>query len=310
MTTRRRVLQSVAAASLPGLGSAARAAPRPPLAATDAANTSASTSATTAATAATTSAEISAETSAATPAETAATATAAPALYELRRYTCKPGQRDVLLRLFETHFQDAYEATGTRVLASFRDLDDADRWVWLRAFTGPVERGTALRAFYGSAAWTTHRAACNATLRDIAPALLLRAAEAARMPLPATAPGAGAMLPGSRFLLEIHPLVDAAALTFMQVFERDARPLFAAWGATSAALWLTDAGTNHFPRQPVRPGTCCVTLTRFADAAALRSFEAARSSSATWRERVAPALAALRTAPLEAHRLQPAARSA
>jgi hypothetical protein len=241
---------------------------------------------------------------------TAATSTSAPALYELRRYTCKPGQRDVLLRLFETHFQDAYEATGTRVLASFRDLDDADRWVWLRAFTGPVERGTALRAFYGSAAWTTHGAACNATLRDIAPALLLRAAVAARMPLPATAPGAGAKAPGSRFLLEIHPLADDAAQPFMQVYERDARPLFAAWGATSAALWLTDAGTNHFLRQPVRPGTFCVTLTRFADAAALRSFEAARSTSAAWRERVAPALAALRTAPLEAHRLQPAARSA
>lgn len=280
MTTRRRVLQSVAAASLPHVGSAAFAAPGSTPSVPDAATTS------------------------------APAAAVAPTLFELRRYTCEPGQRDTLLELFESYFQDAYEATGTRVLASFRDLDDADCWVWLRAFAGPAERGAALRAFYGSVAWATHAAACNATLRDIVPALLLRAPAAARVHLPPSAPAKGATVPDSRFLLEIHPVALGGAPRFMQMFEQDAAPLFAAWGAIPVAVWLTDGSTNHFPRQPVRSGTCCVTLTRCADAAALRVFEAARISSAAWRDRVAPALAALRIAPLEVHRLQPAARSA
>src|SRR5262245_5112253 len=98
----------------------------------------------------------------------------APKLFELRSYLCEPGRRDELVAMFEDVFLDAYQAGGARVVASFRDLGEADRWVWIRAFRGAGERGPALKAFYGSAAWKARADACNATIRDISPALLLR----------------------------------------------------------------------------------------------------------------------------------------
>jgi len=53
---------------------------------------------------------------------------------ELRQYTLHRGQRDVLVDLFDREFVETQEAFGIRVLAQFRDLDDPDRFVWVRAF--------------------------------------------------------------------------------------------------------------------------------------------------------------------------------
>src|SRR5688500_10172787 len=56
------------------------------------------------------------------------------AIVELRDYTLRPGQRDVLIGLFEQNFIEGQEAVGMRVIDHFRDLDDPDRFVWLRGF--------------------------------------------------------------------------------------------------------------------------------------------------------------------------------
>lgn len=59
---------------------------------------------------------------------------------ELRQYTLHPGQRDVLIPLFDTHFVETQEAVGMHVVGQFRDEDRPDRFVWLRGFRELVWR--------------------------------------------------------------------------------------------------------------------------------------------------------------------------
>lgn len=44
-------------------------------------------------------------------------------IVELRQYLLWPGQRDVLIELFDREFVESQEATGMAVVGQFRDLD-------------------------------------------------------------------------------------------------------------------------------------------------------------------------------------------
>src|SRR5262252_8511800 len=85
---------------------------------------------------------------------------------ELRQYALKPGQREVLINLFERHFVESQEATGMTVVGQFRDRRHDDRFVWLRGFTNMESRQQALEAFYGGPVWAAHRDVANGTMLD------------------------------------------------------------------------------------------------------------------------------------------------
>ncbi|MBW8303388.1 MAG: NIPSNAP family protein, partial [Brevundimonas sp.] len=55
-------------------------------------------------------------------------------IVELRQYTLHPGQRDVLIDLFEREFVEGQESVGMTLIGQFRDLDNPGRFVWLRGF--------------------------------------------------------------------------------------------------------------------------------------------------------------------------------
>src|SRR5260221_2649229 len=74
-------------------------------------------------------------------------------IVELRQYTLHPGQRDVLIELFERIFIEPQEAVGITVIGQFRDLEDPNRFVWLRGFADMGKRLAALQAFYGGPGW-------------------------------------------------------------------------------------------------------------------------------------------------------------
>ncbi|AUG79714.1 nipsnap superfamily protein [Kitasatospora sp. MMS16-BH015] len=93
---------------------------------------------------------------------------------ELRRYTLRPGQRDTLIELFEREFVAGQEAVGIRVGGRFREVDDPDRFVWLRAFPDMEARRRALEAFYYGPVWREHREVANGTMLDSDDVLLLR----------------------------------------------------------------------------------------------------------------------------------------
>src|SRR2546430_11933281 len=108
---------------------------------------------------------------------------------ELRQYTLPPGQRDVLIDLFDREFVESQEADGMAIVGQFRDLDDPDRFTWIRGFASMPSRARALASFYGGPAWKAHSAAANAPMIDSDNLLLLRpVAPRAGLPPPAAPP--------------------------------------------------------------------------------------------------------------------------
>src|SRR5438034_1313450 len=97
---------------------------------------------------------------------------------ELRQYTLHPGKRDVLIDLFDREFVESQEELGIKIIGQFRDLNDPNRFVWLRGFRDMPSRAEALKAFYGGPVWKAHREAANATMIDSDNVLLLRPARA------------------------------------------------------------------------------------------------------------------------------------
>ena len=75
------------------------------------------------------------------------------AVVELRQYTLHPGRRDELIELFEREFIEPQEACGIRVLGQFRDLDDPDRFVWMRGFRDMAARAGALPRSTAGPVW-------------------------------------------------------------------------------------------------------------------------------------------------------------
>jgi quinol monooxygenase YgiN len=171
---------------------------------------------------------------------------------ELRQYTLRPGGRDVLIELFERELTGPQEAAGMRLYGQFRDLDDPDRFVWLRGFPDMAARAGALAEFYGGPVWRAHREAANATMLDSDDVLLLRPA----------APDTGFDLPATRSAEEhaslvtvtVYHLPPGAGDEFADLFVREVAPLLADTGAPPLACLRTEDSENNFPALPVRAG--------------------------------------------------------
>ena len=86
---------------------------------------------------------------------------------ELRQYTLHPGRRDGFVERFEREFVHTQEEAGIHVVGTFVDLDDPDRFVWLRSFASYDDRARALTAFYvDGLVWARLRDETNADLID------------------------------------------------------------------------------------------------------------------------------------------------
>jgi NIPSNAP len=171
---------------------------------------------------------------------------------ELRQYTLRPGQREVLVELFDREFVESQEAVGIDLIGQFRDLDRPDRFVWLRGFPDMERRRRALEAFYGGPVWKAHSAAANATMVDVDDVLLLRPATAASGfgPEPPR-PAPGARLPASMMVATICSLEGPADVA---VVDRELLPALATTGSPALATFVEEPSENTFPALPVRTG--------------------------------------------------------
>src|SRR6266704_3207673 len=97
-------------------------------------------------------------------------------IVELRQYTLHPGKRHVLIDLFDREFIEPQEALGMKIIGQFRDVDNRNRFVWLRGFRNMASRAQALQNFYSGPVWKAHREAANVTMVDSDNVLLLRPA--------------------------------------------------------------------------------------------------------------------------------------
>ena len=229
---------------------------------------------------------------------------------ELRQYTLHPGRRDALIDLFDREFVETQEAVGMTVMGQFRDLDDADRFVWLRGFRDMAARQAGLAAFYGGPVWQAHREAANATMVDSDNVLLLRPAwPGAGLAMPGrtrAAPGATAVPPG---LLDasIFHLHEPAGSDVLALCREVLPPLRVRAGARDCGWYVTDPAPNNFPRLPVREGEpVLVGLAMFDGPAAFDALV----RSGVWAREAQPQLAPWLARPTESHRLVPTARSA
>ncbi len=232
---------------------------------------------------------------------------------ELRQYTLRPGQRDVLIDLFDREFVETQEAAGMAIVGQFRDLDDPERFVWIRGFDSMPARARALASFYGGPAWKAHSARANATMIDSGNVLLLRPVTArSGFPAPAAArlPIGHAPAVPSRILVTIYCRDQPFDQAFADFFDRQARPVLIGTGAVPLACLQTEHAENTFPALPVRTGeNVFVWLARFPGTEHLRGHLRQIEHSGTWRDRVLPALSAMITGTPQQLRLAPTARS-
>jgi NIPSNAP len=163
---------------------------------------------------------------------------------ELRQYTLRPGRRDELIELFDRELVEPQDAVGAQVLGQFRDLDDDDRFVWLRGFADMATRGTALSAFYGGPVWREHRDKANATMIDSDDVLLLR--PVADLDLTGRTRGG----PTTLVTITLYHLPPGGEDAFLDCFWNSAIPLLTATGAPPLAVLRTLKAENNFPALP------------------------------------------------------------
>src|SRR5258708_35017167 len=209
-------------------------------------------------------------------------------IVELRQYTLHPGQRDVLIALFERAFIKTQEAVGAAVIGQFRDLEDPNRFVWLRGFPDMEKRLAALQAFYGGAVWKQHREAANATMVDSDNVLLLRPARPTSGFFldPRDRPPRGAReVPPGLVIATILSLETPA--NFLDFFEGTLAPGLSRRGAWILSSFVTGESANTYPALPVPEGEqVFVWFSRFRDQAAYDEHVAALARDQQWHNQV------------------------
>ena len=225
---------------------------------------------------------------------------------ELRQYTLRGGQRDTLIELFERSFIEPQNALGAHVIGTFRDLDDPDRFVWIRGFRDLATRAEALGAFYGGPIWQANRSAANATMLDSDNVLLLHPSAAG------FGFGADAPVHTSTGIVgaTIHYLGSVTTAQFAQFFAQSMQPRLEASGVQPIASFVTEERANNFPRLPVREhDRAFIWFARWASVSEEESSAARVAAWTGWRDSAPEAvLPALMRKP-ERLRLAPTRRS-
>ena len=234
-------------------------------------------------------------------------------IVELRQYTLHPGQRDVLIALFESAFIESQEAVGITLIGQFRDLEDPNRFVWLRGFPDMDKRRAALQAFYGGAVWQKYRDVANATMVDSDNVLLLRPARPTSgffldprdRPPPDTQEVPAGLVEAT--ILAFETPLDAS---FPDFFESMLAPVLTRCGASILSSYVSEESANTFPALPVREGEQVFAwLSRFGDQAAYDQYVAALTRSQEWHDQIWETLARRLKAAPSVLKLSPTARS-
>lgn len=74
-------------------------------------------------------------------------------IVEVRSYRIKPGHRDEFIQLFETRAIPALRQYGMKVVGPMLDVENPNKFVFLRSFPSIEDRERLKDAFYGSDLW-------------------------------------------------------------------------------------------------------------------------------------------------------------
>ena len=237
---------------------------------------------------------------------------AAAEVLELRQYKLVAGQRDAFVRLFEREFVETQEASGMRLVGQFRDLDDASRFTWLRAFPDMAARERSLTAFYSGPVWRAHREAANGMMIHSENVLLLKPAgpDGALRPSAARAAPDAASPPAGIIVAHLWRLWAEPDAEFARLFQETVRPELEAAGLTVTGAYLPVRELNTFPRLALREGERLFVWFARADSAEAYAAAVQRAEARpAWKARVAPLLADRLESPPVVRRLAPTPRS-
>jgi len=232
-------------------------------------------------------------------------------IVELRRYTLHPGRRDDLISLFDTHFLEGQESCDMKIIGQFRDLDDADAFVWLRGFADMQARHRALTAFYDGAVWAAHRNAANETMVDSDDVLLLHpVGDAGGFALSDDRPGPVSSDPSSTIIEAVtYKLKVPAEREFLAFYEEMLSPILCTWSEHRIATFASEHSVNTFTRLPVRLGENVVVIfSRFDSVDTQAAFKELLGGSPAW-EAARQQLSRYLIAPPDIARLSPTTRS-
>ena len=199
------------------------------------------------------------------------------------------------------------------VIGQFRDLDDPNRFVWLRGFRNMSERAEGLKAFYGGPVWRAYRETANATMIDSDNVLLLRPARPWSGFLQENnyrSPADAKEISGGLVVGTIYYLHASADEDFVDFFERKVKPPLTETGASLSAYFVTESTANNFRALPVREGeNVFIWFSCFRDQAAYADHVAALANSRHWRAEVSDELACRLKRKPEVLKLSPTRRS-
>lgn len=229
---------------------------------------------------------------------------------ELRQYKIVRGRRDAFVKLFEREFVDSQEQLGMRLIGQFRDLDDPERFTWIREFASMDTRAAPLTTFYTGPVWKAHREEANPMLDDNDNVLLLKP----------SGPGLGfgplarrdRPPPNSAKIVvaTIHYLWKRPAEGFSSFFENSGRRVLEGAGAPVLGTYVAEERPNDFPRLPVRQGEkVFVWFTRVDGMDAYERAMTAMRGNASRRRGGDPLLPDFEERPAQVLRLAPTARS-
>ncbi|MCF6409566.1 NIPSNAP family protein [Pseudalkalibacillus salsuginis] len=231
---------------------------------------------------------------------------------ELRQYTLYPGQRDVLIELFDREFLESQEDTGMKIIGQFRDLEDPNRFVWLRGFPDMPTRAEALSAFYFGPVWKEHRELANSTMVDSSNALLLRPTHSnSGFSLINERPPHGTINVPKRLVVATIYYFDApVGDDFLKFFEDSLKPELTDSGSTILAYFMNETSKNNFPQLPVREGeNLFIYFSSFTDEEAYEKHVTTLAKSERWQGEIKEVLENSLKGTPEIKMLSPTSRS-
>lgn len=87
-------------------------------------------------------------------------------IVEVRSYRIKPGRRAEFIEFFEKRSIPALRAHGMQVMGPLIDLENPNKFVWLRSFPSLEERDKMKDAFYEGDLWKSELEAIAMPMLD------------------------------------------------------------------------------------------------------------------------------------------------
>jgi hypothetical protein len=174
-------------------------------------------------------------------------------VFEFRRYTVKPGEREHFAQYFESYFPEAFQQLGAIAAGSFFERQHPLGLTWLRGFHAIEARAVVNAAFYYGPVWKEHKKTLNDLMTDSDNVLLLQPLSPDRSVMVLPAVDSVVEPQGAQGVLVAQ--IFAVKKGEVEAFARQAESAFAAYrnaGAREAGVLVTLDVANNFPQLPIR----------------------------------------------------------